>query len=203
MPTLNKPIARYYFGCLLLALEYLHANNIVYRDIKPENSVIDNHGKAYLIDLGTAKELGPANMFKTFTIIGTPHYMAPEVFEGKGYSFEADYWSLGVLLYEFICGRLPFGEHIHNDPYTLYSMIKKDKVSFPKFVSDEKVKSLINFILVKDPKSRSTGVSFEKIKKHEYFAEFSWSDLLEERILPPYIPKDFRNGKTEKNETTG
>lgn len=60
---------------------------------------MDNKGKAYLIDLGTAKELSSKNMYKTFTIIGTPHYMAPEVFEGKGYSFEADYWSLGVLFY--------------------------------------------------------------------------------------------------------
>ncbi len=109
MPTLNKPIARYFFGCLLLSLQYLHLNNIIYRDIKPENSVIDSNGKAYLIDLGTAKQLNSGNMFKTFTIIGTPHYMAPEVFEGKGYSFEADYWSLGVLLYEFVCGKLPFG----------------------------------------------------------------------------------------------
>jgi len=59
--------------------------------------------------LGTAKELTAKNCFKTFTIIGTPHYMAPEVFEGKGYSFEADIWSLGCLLYEFLCYGLPFG----------------------------------------------------------------------------------------------
>lgn len=80
MPTLNKPIARYFFGCILLAIEYLHMHNIIYRDVKPENSVIDNHGKVYLIDMGTAKELNGKGMFKTFTIIGTPHYMAPEVF---------------------------------------------------------------------------------------------------------------------------
>lgn len=68
-------------------------------------------------------------------------------------------------------------------------MIKKDKVEFPKLVTDEKVKNLVNFMLVKDPKARSTQVSFDRIKTHEYFADFSWSDLLEERILPPYIPK--------------
>jgi cGMP-dependent protein kinase len=160
MPTLPKPLARYYFGCIMLSLEYLHANNIIYRDIKPENSVIDSKGKAYLIDMGTAKQLTSQNMFKTFTIIGTPHYMAPEVFEGKGYSFEADYWSLGILLFEFICGKLPFGENMHNDPYSLYGLIKKGRIDFPKYVTDETAKKLINFILIKDSKVRAQQVNF-------------------------------------------
>lgn len=107
--TMSNEMVRYYFGCLLLSIQYLHSNNIVYRDLKPENSVIDCTGKAYLIDMGTAKELNPENFFKTFTIIGTPHYMAPEVFEGNGYSFEVDIWSLGCILYEFLCYKLPFG----------------------------------------------------------------------------------------------
>ena len=82
-------------------------------------------------------------------------------------------------------------------------MIRKDKVTFPKCVTDEKVKKLINLILVKDPKIRATSVSFQKIKKQEYFAEFSWTDLLEEKVLPPYIPKAFKGGKIEINESTG
>ena len=90
---------KYYFGCIMLSIEYLHSNSIVYRDIKPQNSVVDSKGKVYLIDLGTAKELTDNQFFKTFTIIGTPTYMAPEIFTGKGYSFEVDIWSLGCLLY--------------------------------------------------------------------------------------------------------
>jgi len=70
--------------------------------------------------MGTAKQLTSQNGYRTDTIIGTPHYMAPEVMQGKGYSFEADYWSLGVLFYELICGRLPFAETIDN-PYQVYA----------------------------------------------------------------------------------
>ena len=110
---------------------------------------------------------------------------------------------MGILLYEFVCGRLPFGENINNDPYKLFKVIQKEKVQFPKFLTDDKIKKLINFILVKDPKMRSTQVSFEKIKNHEYFNDFNWNDLLEERILPPYVPRAFRSGKTELNEPTG
>ena len=75
--SMTTNMVRYYFGCLMLSVEYLHAHNIVYRDLKPENSVVDSNGKVYLIDMGTAKSLQPDTFFKTFTIIGTPHYMAP------------------------------------------------------------------------------------------------------------------------------
>ena len=107
---LTKKIATYYFGSILLAIESLHEKNIIYRDIKPENSIITYKGKVILIDLGTCKRLSPDNGFRTATIIGTPHYMAPEVMSGKGYSFEVDFWSMGILLYEFVCGKLPFAE---------------------------------------------------------------------------------------------
>ena len=75
--TMNLEMVRYYFSCLLVCIEYLHLNNIVYRDLKPENSVVDYRGRVYLIDMGTAKELKQEEFFKTFTIMGTPHYMAP------------------------------------------------------------------------------------------------------------------------------
>lgn len=80
-------------------MEYLHRRNIVYRDLKPENIMIDKDGYMVLIDMGTAKILGDgsSNMSRTFTILGTPHYMAPEILQGKGYSLHVDLWSIGKI----------------------------------------------------------------------------------------------------------
>ncbi len=90
---------RYFFSSLLLSIEHLHSHNIIYRDIKPENSIVNDKGKVILIDLGTAKLLTKEKFYKTSTVIGTPHYMAPEIFSAQGYSFEIDLWSLGVILF--------------------------------------------------------------------------------------------------------
>jgi cGMP-dependent protein kinase len=103
---------------MLLGLEYLHTRQIIYRDIKPENIMVDINGHMYIIDLGTAKILNKASKHhgRTFTIIGTPHYMAPEVVMGKGYSLSVDLWSVGICLYEFMCGGVPFAEDLE-DPF--------------------------------------------------------------------------------------
>lgn len=199
--SMSLDMIRYYFACLMVAIEYLHNNSIVYRDLKPENSVVDSKGKVYLIDLGTAKELTADNYFKTFTIIGTPHYMAPEVFEGSGYSFQADLWSLGCLLYEFVCYELPFGETTSNDPYAVYSSIKKNTLLYPVFLKDEKVKKLIGLLLTKNPKQRA-NLNFNKIRSHDYFKGFNWEALNREEITIPYIPKAFIGKTTEDLNNT-
>lgn len=103
----------------MVCVEYLHSKNIVYRDLKPENAVVSEDGYLHMIDLGTAKFLDKESGYRTFTIIGTPHYMAPEIIEGKGYGFSSDIWSLGIIFYEMVCGNLPFGEEM-DDPYDIY-----------------------------------------------------------------------------------
>ena len=112
----NRSQTQFYIGCIINAIEALHSKNIIYRDIKPENAVADREGYLYLVDLGTAKRLTEDKGFKTFTIIGTPHYMAPEIIQGQGYSFPVDLWSIGVFLYEVVCGYFPFGDEF-DDPY--------------------------------------------------------------------------------------
>ena len=106
-------------------IEHLHNQKIIYRDLKPENLMLGIDGYLKLVDMGTAKELTIEDRFRTKTIIGTPHYMAPEIITGKGYSFASDLWGLGVIMYELIYGGLPFGENLY-DPFKIYKeMISK------------------------------------------------------------------------------
>ncbi len=112
---LNKFQTQFYGASIMLAVQYLHERKFVYRDIKPENIMVLENGFIKLIDFGTAKAIND----KTKTIIGTPHYMAPEVILGEGYSFKVDFWSIGICMYEFMCGGVPFGEN-HEEPMDVY-----------------------------------------------------------------------------------
>jgi cGMP-dependent protein kinase len=101
-------------------LEYMHSMSLIYRDLKPENVMVNEHGIILfamigyltLIDFGSAKLMGSQTNKRTKTIIGTPHYMAPEIIIGQSYSSAVDLWSLGVCMYEFISGGVPFGEDV-------------------------------------------------------------------------------------------
>ena len=115
---LTKFQAQFFIGSIILAVQYLHERKIIFRDIKPENIMVLENGYIKLIDFGTAKEIED----KTKTIIGTAQYMAPEVILGELYSFEIDFWSIGICLYEFCCGMLPFGEN-EEDPTNIYASV--------------------------------------------------------------------------------
>merc|ERR1712050_123397 len=101
--------AQFYTGALTLVLERLSECNIVYRDLKPENVMLDKQGYIKVVDFGIAKKL-TAGQNQTFTVIGTPHYMAPETLQGHGYGMEVDIWSMGIMLFEFVIGKLPFAD---------------------------------------------------------------------------------------------
>ncbi|CAD8186439.1 unnamed protein product [Paramecium pentaurelia] len=186
---LNVTDSQFYIGSLLICVEYLHKLQIIYRDIKPENIMVDEKGYLRMIDMGTAKFLNQKSI-RTYTIIGTPHYMAPEIITGKGYTFTVDLWSIGVCLYEFMCGGVPYAEDA-DDPYEIYEEIQKKSLNYPPFMKDKKAKKFIEQLLSKTPEVRLGG-SYAALKANNWFDKFDWDKLMDKELKPPFIPKKTR-----------
>jgi cGMP-dependent protein kinase len=180
---LSNEDAKFYTCCLLIILEHLHEREIVYRDLKPENVMTDEEGYPKLIDFGTAKIVSG----RTYTLIGTPHYMAPEVIMGKGYNMNADYWSLGIMIYEFMCGGVPFGEE-DNDSYTIFEKILNGKVFYPPSATPAKeIQVFIEKLLSKNPALRIGG-SYENLRSQAWIKDMDWEGLIEKKFIAPYTP---------------
>jgi len=188
---LGKSQAQFYAGSMLMALQFLHERRIVYRDLKPENILLDMSGYIKLIDFGLAKKVVDG---RTYTLVGTPQFMAPEqirsqIYVGKGYTTDVDYWSLGVCLYEFVCGDLPFGRGC-DDQYEIFTSILRDKVVLPPHVKDEETQLMVRGLLVKRPEKRLGG-GFDgatDTKKHPFFAGYDWDGLMARQIPAPIGP---------------
>lgn len=179
-------LTQFYISEIVLALDYLHKNNMVYRDLKPENILLDSKGHIKITDFGLSKILN-SSKDKAFTICGTPQYLAPEVFINQGYDKNVDWWSLGCLIYEMLTGRLPFsikrGNRINLDIY-------KQKLKFPRYLNEDAI-DLISKLLVFEPKKRlgygKDGT--ENIKNHPFFEEINWDDIWNKKIIPPFKPE--------------
>jgi cGMP-dependent protein kinase len=191
---LNKEQTQFYGGSILIAIDYLHRQKIIYRDIKPENVMVNVKGYIKIIDFGTVKEIQD----RTSTIIGTSHYMAPEITKGEGYSFQVDIWSIAICMYEFFCGKLPFGEE-YEDPMDIYRAVSQEELSFPNFVHDEKFMKLMNKMLKKNPTNRLW--KFKQIKEDPYFADFDWNKLISLSYPPPYMIK-MKESKDKDNNAS-
>ena len=178
--TLNKSQAQFFSASIILSIEYMHSNKLIHRDIKPENIMISESGYIKLIDFGTVKETSSLNG-RTHTQIGTPHYMAPEVIRGDSYDNKVDYWSIGICIFEFICGKKPFGNDI-KDPIEIYKSILNDKITFPNFIKDKDFIYLINNMLEKDEKKRIFG---SDVKEMEWFKDFDFKGLNDMNIQAP------------------
>jgi len=137
----DEETAQFYAAQVILALEYLHYLNIIYRDLKPENIIIDVNGYIKIIDFGFAKFLGTSA--RTWTLCGTPEYMAPEIILSIGFGKGADWWSLGVLIYEMMAGSTPFYDPIM---VQIYENIVAGKFHTPKTFSAD-VENLVKQLL--------------------------------------------------------
>ena len=191
---LNKEQTNFYIASMMIAIQYLHERKIIYRDIKPENIIIEKNGYLKLIDFGTAKEIED----RTKTIIGTPHYMAPEIITGEGYSFQVDFWSISICMYEFMCGEVPFGEK-DEDPMEIYFEIINKTLSFPDkyIIIDKEFKHIMKKMLDKNPSYRLSN--FNSIKNNAWFKDFKWDELTNLNLKPPYLPL-IPNSSFEYNE---
>ena len=186
---------QFYIGSILLMLDYLQKKFIAHRDIKPSNIMIDHNGYLKMIDFGTAKILTDY----TSTIIGTPHYIAPEILQGRGYSLSCDFWSLGICMYEIFYGKYPFGNYA-NEVIEIYKEILKNNFMFP--VENSKVENVNYFIkglLNKKVNERTCNVS--SLKKKPFFEGFEFDKLNDFKLKAPYKPnkQNFEKYLNENN----
>lgn len=178
--------ARFYAACVLDALEHLHSMNIVYRDLKPENLLIDADGYMKIVDFGFAKVVED----RTYTLCGTPEYLAPELVLGKGHDRGVDYWALGILLYECVSGYSPFADQPNNDQMVICRNILKGEVVFPPHVQDKDLKDLILKLLVRDVPKRlgCQRGGAQDIKNHKFMRAIDFDDLYSRKIQAPWVP---------------
>lgn len=182
----NEARAKFYIAELILALQHLHAHDIVYRDLKPENILLDANGHIALCDFGLSK----ANLTKndtTNTFCGTTEYLAPEVLlDEAGYTKMVDFWSLGVLVFEMCCGWSPF---YAEDTQQMYKNIAFGKVRFPRDTLTTEGRNFVKGLLNRNPKHRLGAThDAEELKQHPFFADINWDHLTKKLIAPPFKP---------------
>lgn len=188
---MEEDLARFYVACIVLSLEYLHNNNIVYRDLKPENVLIDQQGYVKLGDFGFAKVLSEGG--RTYTFCGTPGYVAPENVLAHGYNYSVDWWGLGVLMYVLLTGRQPFSSPKTDDPMVVMRRIVDENwpIKYPPYLSAE-AKDLITRMLERKPGKRLGMLSgrAQDIKSHKWFAGFDWDALESRKMEAPRKPQN-------------
>ncbi|KAG1637024.1 hypothetical protein G6F45_000850 [Rhizopus arrhizus] len=179
---LEEQTAKFYAAEVLLAICHLHEQNIIYRDLKPENILLDARGHIKLTDFGFAKSVPDI----TWTLCGTPDYLAPEIIQSKGYGKAVDYWALGVLIYEMLSGVAPFYDE---NQFRLYEKIITCKPVYPPHLSQEVV-DLLRHLLTPDLSSRygNLKAGSQDVIQHPWFKSIDFDGLVKRQVQAPYIP---------------
>lgn len=180
-----EPRAKLYAAEVVSALGYLHEHHILYRDLKPENLILDMHGHVCLVDFGLCK-VGWQPTTQTHTFCGSAEYLSPELLRGKGYGKEVDWWALGTLIYEMLSGLPPFWDE---DEEYMQKKIVSAPLKLHKYFSAE-AKDLIRQLLNRDPEQRigSGPNGTEKIKAHPWFKDIDWPSLERRELVPSFVP---------------
>lgn len=174
---------KFFTAEITCAFEYLHGKNIVYRDLKPENLLIDCQGHLKITDFGFAKVVED----RTWTLCGTPEYLAPEIIQSKGHGKPVDWWALGILMFEMLAGYPPFYDE---SPFGIYQKVLTGRIDHPRHF-DVKAKDLIKRLLTHDRTKRfgclRNGV--DDIKKHKWYKDTNWAAVPQRGLAPvPFQP---------------
>ncbi|EQC42032.1 AGC/PKG protein kinase [Saprolegnia diclina VS20] len=179
----DEASARFYIASVVLAFEHMHTKAIAYRDLKPENLILDARGFLKVVDFGLAKVVND----RTWTLCGTPDYLAPEIILNRGHDKAVDYWALGILIYELIAGTVPF---YADDPMQVYSLVLTGNIKFPVTFGRTSV-DLIQKLLTQNPVRRLGNLKHgvHDIMNHRWFSGYDWDGLLKQRLTPPIVPQ--------------
>eukprot|EP01035_Chromulina_nebulosa_P017529 gene17529-23091_t len=178
--------SKFYSAQIILALEYVHSLDIIYRDLKPENVLLDNAGNIRLTDFGLSKEGVSSHSTGANSFCGTPEYIAPEVLARQGHGRAVDWWSTGALLYEMVVGLPPF---YSRNRQVMFEKIMKADLQFPPTMNDI-AKDILTKFLTRDPKLRlgSGPRDALEVKEHPFFVDMDWDGLYHGRIAAPWKP---------------
>ncbi|KAM5486287.1 cytochrome c oxidase subunit 1 [Microsporum canis] len=181
----NEETSKFYAAEITLVIGYLHdVHGIAYRDLKPENILLDQDGHLKLVDFGFAKQL---YNLETYTLCGTPEYLAPEVIHNSGHGLAVDWWALGILIYEFLVGQPPFWD---SNPMGIYEKIVQGRIRFPSNMKAP-AKDIIGSLCKVNPSERLGHISggSQRVRDHPFFEGINWDDLYHKRIRGPIIPQ--------------
>jgi len=175
-------VTRFYLATIILALRYLHSFNIIYRDLKPENLLLDSRGYLRLTDFGFAKVVDD----RTWTLCGTPEYLAPEIIQNQGHGKAADWWACGILCYEMLVGHPPFYDET---AYGIYEKVVVGRISWPRDI-DALSRDLIRGFLHPDRSKRLGNLigGSQDVLEHAWFRGVDWDALERCEIGAPIIP---------------
>jgi len=177
----NENLSRFYAAQVVLAFEYLHSLTILYRDLKPENILMSTDGYIKIADFGFAKQVKS----RTWTMCGTPEYLAPEIVLNKGYNGSVDWWALGILIFEMSAGCPPFYD---SSPIKIYEKILQNRVRYPPTIS-QTLKDLLKKLLELDVTARLGNLAggVDDIKTHAWFhGHVNWRDIYQKKTKSIY-----------------